>query len=81
MKYTIEYNFIEHLNVKQDFLNTQICRKTYIQRREECPIEMFLFFVSDGVITFYGAFKPGPMHNGNLGGQHGPLPIWMIKLR
>ena len=59
MKYTIEYNFIEHLNVKQDFLNTQICRKTYIQRREECPIEMFLFFVSDGVITFYGAFEPG----------------------
>ena len=24
IKYTIEYNFIEHLNVKQDFLNTQI---------------------------------------------------------
>ena len=69
MKYTIEYNFIEHLNVKQDFLNTQIhVSAGKLIYREECPIEMF--FVSDGVITFYGAFEPGPMHNGNLGGQH-----------
>ena len=71
MKYTIEYNFIEHLNVKQDFLNTQIhVSAGKLKYREECPIEMVLFFVSDGVITFYGAFELGPMHNGNLGGQH-----------